>query len=215
MSKLGYTWYPRDFASDPDVMLMTSSQRGIYRDLIDLAYQTQNCIKYSLEALSRYTNGDLQDIQEVLTLKGEKINDYWKIPSCDKRISIINRNKENGSNGGRPKNNPEYNPKITQIEPNSKGKEKEKEKEKSKVKESKEFIPPTIDEVRAFCMEKGYSSVLADKAFNHYDLGGWKDTNGNQVNNWKQKINTNWLKEEHKLTEIQVMSEQRKEYSKW
>jgi hypothetical protein len=96
MSKLGYTWYPKDFASDPDVMLMTSAERGIYRDLIDLAYLTDNCIKYSIEALSRYTNGDIQDIKTVLNIKGKKVGDYWKIPSCDKRLTIIKRNYENG-----------------------------------------------------------------------------------------------------------------------
>lgn len=97
MSKLGYTWYPKDFASDPDVMLMTAAERGIYRDLIDLAYQTNNSIKYSLEALARYTNGNIDDIKSVLNLKGELKNGIWKIPSCDKRLLIIKRNYENGS----------------------------------------------------------------------------------------------------------------------
>lgn len=97
MSKLGYTWYPKDFASDPDVMLMTASERGIYRDLIDLAYQTNNSIKYSIEALARYTNGEIEDIKTVLKLKGEHKNGTWKIPSCDKRLLIIKRNYENGS----------------------------------------------------------------------------------------------------------------------
>lgn len=94
--KLGYTWYPKDFASDPDVMLMTSSERGIYRDLIDLAYQTNNCIKYSLDALARYTNGSERDIERVLEMKGKKDGDHWKIPSCDKRLKIIKRNVQNG-----------------------------------------------------------------------------------------------------------------------
>jgi uncharacterized protein YdaU (DUF1376 family) len=109
MSKLGYTWYAKDFASDPDVMLMTAAERGIYRDLIDLAYQTNNTIKYSIEALSRYTNGEIDDIKNVLKLKGEYKNGSWRIPSCDKRLLIIKRNYENGSK-------PKRSQTISQIE---------------------------------------------------------------------------------------------------
>lgn len=115
MSKLGYTWYPKDFASDPDVMLMSSAERGIYRDLIDLAYMTGNCIKYSYEALARYTNGNIEDVKTVLNMKGECNDGVWKIPSCDKRMNLIEKNKSNGAKGGRPskdkpKQNPEQNP---------------------------------------------------------------------------------------------------------
>lgn len=94
--KLGYTWYPKDFASDPDVMLMTAAERGIYRDLIDLAYQTNNCIKYSFDALARYTNGTEVEVKKVLQMKGKEDGDHWRIPSCDKRLKIIKRNSQNG-----------------------------------------------------------------------------------------------------------------------
>jgi len=109
MAKLGYTFYPKDFASDPDVMLMTSSERGIYRDLIDLAYLTENCIKYSPEALSRYTNGSVEDVQKVLETKGLFVDGIWTIPSCNKRLAIMKRNQENGSK-------PKSKPNLTQIE---------------------------------------------------------------------------------------------------
>ena len=147
MNRLGYTWYPKDFISDPDVMMMSSSQRGVYRDLIDLAYMNDNKIKYNLMQLSKYCNSTEEEISEVLSLKGKKIGDFWSIPSCDKRIAKSQANRENGSKGGRPtkpKENPTNNPTetqtITQTEPNSKGKEKEKEKENvnNNINEKKE-----------------------------------------------------------------------------
>lgn len=61
------------------------------------------------------------------------------------------------------------------------------------------FIPPTIDQVVEFFKDKGYTEQSAIKAFNHYDLADWKDTYGKQVLNWKQKMNTNWLKDENKV----------------
>jgi hypothetical protein len=97
--------------------------------------------------LSKYCNATEEEISNVLTIKGEKVGDFWTIPSCDKRIAKSQANRENGSKGGRPtkpKENPTNNPTetqtITQTEPNSKGKEKEKEKENvnNNINEKKE-----------------------------------------------------------------------------
>jgi uncharacterized phage protein (TIGR02220 family) len=143
MDKLGYTFYPKDFISDPDVMMMTPSQRGVYRDLIDLAYMNDNKIKYNLIQLSKYCNATEEEINEVLSLKGEKIDNFWTIPSCNKRIAKSKVNRANGSKGGRPKKtkeNPIETQNETQTKPNLKGKEKEKEN----IKENKEEqTPPT------------------------------------------------------------------------
>lgn len=64
-----------------------------------------------------------------------------------------------------------------------------------------EFKPPTLEEVIAFCKEKGFGAEIAKKAFDHYDLAQWHDSKGEKVKNWKQKINTNWLTAEQKQKE--------------
>lgn len=66
------------------------------------------------------------------------------------------------------------------------------------------FIPPTLDEVKVYFKEKGYSEVSAEKAFNYYDVAEWKDSKGNQVKNWKQKMMGVWFKEENKAIEIKT-----------
>ena len=114
--KLGYTWYPKDFISDPDVMFMTSSERGVYRDLLDLAYTNENQIKYSISMLAKYTNSDEETVAKVLAIKGEEIEFGWSIPSCEKRLFLAEKNRQNGGKGGRPKTqtkpkqNPNQNP---------------------------------------------------------------------------------------------------------
>lgn len=135
MDKLGYTFYPKDFISDPDVMMMTSSERGIYRDLIDLAYMSDNQIKYNLMQLSKYCNASEQEVEHILNLKAKKEGNYYTIPSCNKRISKRNVNRENGAKGGRPKN-PNKNPNKTQTERQIE-REIEIEIESKKEKESK------------------------------------------------------------------------------
>ena len=69
------------------------------------------------------------------------------------------------------------------IEKNSKGKDR--------------FIPPTLEEVKAYIKEKGYS-VDANKFFQYYSVGHWIDSKGKPVRNWKQKIITWENKEEPK-----------------
>ena len=65
------------------------------------------------------------------------------------------------------------------------------------------FIPPTLDEVKAFFKEKGYNEETAIRAWNHYENGEpkWTDTTGKPVKAWKQKMLTNWCKPENKIVD--------------
>lgn len=180
MERLGYTFYPKDFISDPDVMMMTSSQRGIYRDLIDLAYMNDNKIKYNLVQLSKYCNATETEINEVLSIKGIKDGDFWTIPSCNKRIAKAQINRENGSKGGRPKKpkqNPTNNPTKTQTE---RQREREREKERELTTEGE---PSTFKNLNDRKIEFGtlvkdfvgtYSDDMCKRFFNY-----WTESNVN------------------------------------
>ena len=65
-------------------------------------------------------------------------------------------------------------------------------------REVKVFTPPSISEVKEYFKEKGYSEQSAIKAFDYYDVADWKDSKGNKVKNWKQKMQGVWFKEENK-----------------
>jgi hypothetical protein len=75
------------------------------------------------------------------------------------------------------------------------------EKKLLEPKEPKEpkpsFVPPTIQEVRDYFAQKGYSN--ADKAYEYYAVAGWRDSKNNPVKNWKQKMFVNWMTEENKI----------------
>jgi len=70
------------------------------------------------------------------------------------------------------------------------------EKDKSRV--VNKFTAPTILEVQTYFNENGFSKELAKRAFDYYDVGNWKDSKGNQVKNWKQKMRGVWFKDENK-----------------
>lgn len=71
--------------------------------------------------------------------------------------------------------------------------EEDKEEDKKK-KKSISFIPPTIDEIRAYCQEKGYD-IDVEFFFNYYSSSNWKRKDGSPVLNWKQTVIT-WAKKD-------------------
>ncbi len=60
---------------------------------------------------------------------------------------------------------------------------------KESKKKSKPFVPPTLEEVQAYCESRG-NKVDAKQFFDYYDVSGWIDGKGNEVKNWKQKFIT-------------------------
>jgi len=63
----------------------------------------------------------------------------------------------------------------------------------------KKFIPPSILEVEVYFFENGYRKEIGKKAHQYYDVADWSDSKGNKVKNWKQKMNSVWFKDEHKI----------------
>lgn len=72
--------------------------------------------------------------------------------------------------------------------------EEEKEEDKKKNKSKSVFVPPTLEEVKAYVQEKGYS-VDAEYFYKYYSVANWVDSKGNHVRNWKQKLIT-WAKKD-------------------
>lgn len=77
---------------------------------------------------------------------------------------------------------------LAKYKDKGKDKEKDKDKDKAKEKEKREKIP-TLEEVREYCRERN-SSVNPDTFYEYFQKGNWKDSNGNPVRNWKQKLLT-------------------------
>jgi hypothetical protein len=89
----------------------------------------------------------------------------------------------------------DYQKTITSLVKVEEGKGRER-----KGKEGKEvgFQPPTLAEVILYFLENGFPEATAKRAFNYYSVANWKDSKGNQVKNWRQKMQAVWFKEENK-----------------
>lgn len=66
------------------------------------------------------------------------------------------------------------------------------------VKGKRSAPAPTLEEVQTFFKENGYSVEIATKAYHYYAEAGWKDSRGEPVRAWKQKMRGVWFREEHK-----------------
>lgn len=116
------------------------------------------------------------------------------------------KNRANGAKGGRPKNQSVITETEWFSEKPKKAKEKEKEKEKEKKKENDSdmadkpptrhsFLPPSVDDVREYCREKGYN-VDPERFVDYYTSNGWM-VGRNRMKDWKSAVR-NWDRKNEK-----------------
>lgn len=109
------------------------------------------------------------------------------------------KNRVNGAKGGRPPRNPTVIPETERLfEKPKKAKEKEMEKENEKENEREKytaelppsptpFSPPSVDDVRAYCNERGYTTIDPERFINFYESTGWM-VGKTKMQDWKAAI---------------------------
>lgn len=134
-------------------------------------------------------------------------------------LEASKRKAENGKRGGKTEANenqtvskPEANRKQTVSEKEG---EKENEKENEKEKEGEienecyiartrtRFVPPTLDEVIAYCQERG-NSVDAERFVSFYESNGWK-VGKNPMKDWRAAVRT-WERDNRPQAKAQTKS---------
>ena len=93
MSKLGYTFYPKDWASSESVFELKLHERGLYRELMDLAYLNDNKTEIKRDTWTRKFACTLDELNQILerlfTLKLIEYKDNLIfIPSCENRLNL-------------------------------------------------------------------------------------------------------------------------------
>jgi len=99
MAKLGYTWYPKDWGNSESVFELNLTERGLYRELIDLAMLNDNKTEIKLEVWSRKFDISTEDLYSILgklkALEVIIINDNnLFIPSCESRLNLSRGGKK-------------------------------------------------------------------------------------------------------------------------
>jgi molecular chaperone DnaK (HSP70) len=139
-----------------------------------------------IDAAVLYASGG--DWERVLT--GVEIIAFRFIKGqIDRNNAISDARSKAGSNKREQTITNDNKPKQTETKlPKEKEKEKEKDKEKDKEKENAKprFAPPTIEQVRDYCRERG-KGVNPERWFNYYESNGWK-VGRNPMKDWKAAV---------------------------
>lgn len=121
----------------------------------------------------------------------------------DRDIDAYDTLVSNGSRGGRPKTNRNQDkPNETKDNQEKPNETKENQDEPNLTKtpkiedrrykiedrrytiEESEFTPPTIEEVRCYCIARG-NRIDAERFVNYYQARGWEIRSGQQMKDWR------------------------------
>lgn len=122
-------------------------------------------------------------------------------PYIEESFTDYERDVRNGHKGGRPQKPPVTPgkgglPSPTQAEADADAEadaEKEAGNKADKPHTRHRFIPPTVDEVKAYCTEKGYA-VDPERFVDFYTSNGWR-VGKNPMKDWKAAVRT-WNRKE-------------------
>lgn len=150
MAKLGYTWYPKDWGNSEAVFELDLEQRGLYRELIDMAMLNDNktiiklpiwCRKWNINEDKLSLILDVLEKSGLIQINFDESNELF-IPSCENRLKMV----RGGSSGGKKskptsKGNGKCNSKGS-SKPTGKGNSNQREKKVNikEIEREKELI---------------------------------------------------------------------------
>jgi hypothetical protein len=182
----------------------------IHIDSLDVLDDLNNEQKAQLlDAIRSYHLGDEIELTGLMRAIFKPFENQFKRDN-EKYLSIVQRNKSNGSKGGRPKEQEPKEPtgfsglpkepkKADSDNDNDNDSVNDNKKEK---KELQAFAPPSLEEFINYVLEHErrinhkIDITIAKSKFYAWEAGEWKDGNGKTIKNWKAKIAHNskyWL----------------------
>jgi len=146
----------------------------------------RGCVYRGSEELAtrwKWSRGKVLRFLSYLEGEGQVVQQKSNVINC---ISIVNYDK--------------YQSNDTTCNTESEKKEAKKRREENLTpynppNDSKRFIKPTVDEVRAYCQEKGFG-IDAEYFINYYEANGWvQGRDRKPIKNWKACIAT-WVRKD-------------------
>jgi len=174
--------------------------KGLFIDLCALYWETEKPVKIDtkfkvrircLEGTLNEILGTLSDLDIIV-----QTEHGITIPFLDSLMSERKDWLDKCSKAGKKSG-------INKGTSSNKKEERREKKEDSRVKESTKekstrFTPPTIEEIKAYCLERK-NNVDANKWMNHYEAKGWMIGKG-KMKSWKAAVRTWEEKEVKQLT---------------
>lgn len=169
---------------------------GLFWAIVEDLYNNANAMRTDYDGIAYELRTDSEIIRSI-------INDFELFTINENyfgSLSVQRRLDERGNKSIKAKEsafarwNKNANALQTQCEGNAIKERKGKER-----KVNKEFIAPSLDDVKLYFKENNYKEETAIRFYQSYSVANWVDSKGNKVKNWKQKAINVWFKEENKV----------------
>jgi hypothetical protein len=172
--------------NDGDIILCSLAAQGLFTNLCSLYWSKEG--ELSLEKCKRKYNCPDELWKELEKEGAIKITaDRIVINFLDEQFK--ERGKQSETNSKNVKKRWDGTATVSKMEI--------VQPEEYPTKKEKNFQAPTIDHVKEFFKENGYTEASGEKAFRYYAEANWHDSQGKKIKNWKQKMRGVWFKEEN------------------
>jgi len=225
MKPPAFQFYPADFLSDENVVLMTNQEIGCYIKLICFCWKQGSIPKEMKKIAHLCGENELimtelwPNIEPCFRSKGNgrlyhprlarerAKQDSWRKrciaggkKSAEAKAAKARQQREE-ARVVQPENKFYLKGRSTLQSSSSFISSSIKKKKKEIYKRKKIFSPPSEKEVVDYFKINGYSEDAAKRAHEYYSIAGWVDAKGSPVKNWKQKMIGVWFKDENKNKE--------------
>jgi uncharacterized protein YdaU (DUF1376 family) len=191
MKDPAFLFYTGDFLAG--TMFFTDEQLGIYLRLLMAQHQHGHLTEKQVNIICKSCDKEVLEKFEIDT-DGNYYNARLDLEINKRKAYSESRSKNRTKKEDKPKKDI-INTSITYVN-HMEDRNKDVNKDKEKM------VIPEIEKVILYFKENGYTEEAAKKAFQYYSVNEWKDSKGNTVKNWKQKMISVWFKEENKVKEI-------------
>lgn len=189
-----FLFYSQDFSTG--TQFFTDEQTGKYIRLLCAQHQHGHLSAEQVKYICRSVD-DVVMKKFITDENGFFYNERLEI-EVKKRKSFCDSRKENISKRYNPTSVDTY-VATSVVHMENENKDKDIKKEKGGVGgKGRRFIKPSVEEVKSYFAQNGFSDQSAIKAFNFYDVADWVDSKGTKIRNWKQKMQGVWFKDENR-----------------
>ena len=183
-----FKFFPGEWVTG-DVTMVSMEAQGVFTNLC-CYYWMRNCSISIANAKQRFSN-HLSAFEELLNWDVVKVTDDGQIvinfldEQMNEFINVSEKRAKAGSAGGKAKAKQLLNFAVA----NHSYKDKEKEEDKDNIGgKSKRFIPPTLEEVTAYCKERN-NGIDPVAWWNFYNSKNWM-VGKNKMTTWRSAIVT-------------------------
>jgi hypothetical protein len=173
-----------------DMLIIANHREGFFYKRGIKVVVSRGQIGYDVDTLSKrwkWSRGKVERFFSELEKDSQIVRQKNNVTTL---ISIINYDLYQGDDKANSEADGQQTANQTSTNKNDKKKKKRIEAD---------FLPPSELEVTDYFIQNGFTLDLGIKAFNYYSGADWKDSKGNKVKNWKQKMIGVWFKEENKI----------------